>query len=207
MIAGDVQVPLHYYALAGIIVSNICHLLSVLVLYRLLTLVLEPQRRQIIPFIAAVLHILTPASLFMSAPYAESMFSLLNLAGMLLYAQSQTAAETGMSSIRADFHKLGSGACFAAATLMRSNGLLSGLILLYDVARYVPSVVSAQLGIHDVRRITVTCLAGSLIALAFLGPQYLAYTEFCDRGSGTGTRPWCDKTFPSIYSWVQSHYW
>ncbi|KAI4642937.1 hypothetical protein J4E93_007006 [Alternaria ventricosa] len=207
LMAGDAQAPLHYYALAGIMISNICHLLSVLVLYRLLTLVLEPQRRQIIPFIAAVLHILTPASLFMSAPYAEAMFSLLNFAGMLFYAQSQTAAETGMSSIRADFQKLGSGACFAAATLMRSNGLLSGLILLYDVVMYIAPVMSAQLSIQDVRRMLVTCMAGSLIALAFLGPQYLAYTEFCDRSSGTGTRPWCDKTFPSIYSWVQSHYW
>jgi phosphatidylinositol glycan class V len=207
VVAGEGQAPLHYYVLAGIILSNVCHLLSVLVLYRLLTLVLEPQRHKIIPFIAAVLHILTPASLFMCAPYAEAMFSLLNFTGMLLYAQSQTLAETGTSSFRADFQKLGSGTCFAAATLMRSNGLLSGVIFLYDVARYMPAAMSAQLSTHDVRRITVTCMAGTLIALAFLGPQYLAYAEFCDRESGTGTRPWCDKTFPSIYSWVQSHYW
>jgi phosphatidylinositol glycan class V len=204
---GNAQVPMHYYVLAGIIVSNVCHLLSVLVLYRLLTLVLEPQRQQSIPFIAAVLHILTPASLFMCAPYAEALFSLLNFAGMLLYTQSQAMAETGMPSFREDIQKLGSGFCFAAAALMRSNGLLSGVILLYDVATYLPLVVSAQFSIHDIRRATVTCVAGSLIALAFLGPQVLAYAEFCNRESGSGTRPWCDKSFPSIYSWVQSHYW
>ncbi|KAG9187446.1 phosphatidylinositol glycan, class V [Alternaria panax] len=205
--AGSTQTPLHYYVLAGIVVSNVCHLLSVLVLYRLLTLVLVPQRRQIIPFIAAVLHILTPASLFMCAPYAEAMFSLLNFTGMLLYAQSQALAETGMSSIQEDIQKLGSGFCFAAAALVRSNGLLSGVILLYDVARYMPLVMSAQLSVHDLRRITVTCVAGSLIALTFLGPQVLAYAEFCNRESGSETRPWCDQSFPSIYSWVQSHYW
>jgi phosphatidylinositol glycan class V len=204
---GNIQTSLHYYVLAGIIISNVCHLLSVLVLYRLLTLVVEPQRRQIIPFLATVLHILTPASLFMCAPYAEAPFSLLNFAGMLLYAQSQALAETGMSSVQEDLQKLGSGLCFAAATLMRSNGLLSGVVLLYDVARYLPLIVSAQFSIHDVRRATVTCVAGGLIALAFLGPQVLAYAEFCNRDSGSGTRPWCDKNFPSIYSWVQSHYW
>jgi phosphatidylinositol glycan class V len=205
--AGNTQASLHYYVLAGIILSSVCHLLSVLVLYRLLTLVLEPQRRQIIPFIAAVLHILTPASLFMCAPYAEAMFSLLNFVGMLFYAQSRASVGTGMSSIQEDLQKLGSGLCFAAATLMRSNGLLSGVILLYDVARYMPFVLSAQLSMRDLRRITVTCVAGSLIALAFIGPQVLAYAEFCDREQGSGTRPWCDKSFPSIYSWVQSYYW
>ncbi|KAG9386627.1 GPI mannosyltransferase 2 [Pyrenophora tritici-repentis] len=135
--AGNAQPSLHYYVLAGIVASNVCHLLSVLVLYRLLTLVLEPQRRQIIPFIAAVLHILTPASLFLCAPYAEAMFSFLNFTGMLFYAQSRTMAETGKSSFGEDLLKISSGLFFAVATLMRSNGLLSGTIFLYDVARNV----------------------------------------------------------------------
>ncbi|EDU45170.1 GPI mannosyltransferase 2 [Pyrenophora tritici-repentis] len=205
--AGNAQPSLHYYVLAGIVASNVCHLLSVLVLYRLLTLVLEPQRRQIIPFIAAVLHILTPASLFLCAPYAEAMFSFLNFTGMLFYAQSRTMAETGKSSFGEDLLKISSGLFFAVATLMRSNGLLSGTIFLYDVARYLPRLMSLQLSVHDVRRVTVTCVAGALIALGFIGPQYLAYVEFCYRGSGAGIRPWCEKSVPSIYTWVQSHYW
>ncbi|KAI0590890.1 GPI mannosyltransferase 2 [Pyrenophora tritici-repentis] len=147
--AGNAQPSLHYYVLAGIVASNVCHLLSVLVLYRLLTLVLEPQRRQIIPFIAAVLHILTPASLFLCAPYAEAMFSFLNFTGMLFYAQSRTMAETGKSSFGEDLLKISSGLFFAVATLMRSNGLLSGTIFLYDVARYLPRLMSLQLSVHD----------------------------------------------------------
>jgi len=193
--------------MAGVVVSNVCHLLSVLVLYRLLTLVLELQRRQIIPFIAAVLHILTPASLFMCAPYAESMFSFLNFTGMLFYAQSRTMAETAKSSFGEDLLKISSGLFFAFAALLRSNGLLSGTIFLYDVARYLPRLKSAQLSVHDARRVIVTCVAGVLIAMGFIGPQYLAYVEFCYRDNGTGIRPWCEKRLPSIYSWVQSHYW
>ena len=187
--------------------SNLCHLLSVLVLYRLLTLILEPQRRQAIPFIAAVLHILTPASLFMCAPYAEAMFSLLNFTGMLLYAQSKAVAGVAKFSVYEDIQKFGAGFFFAAATLMRSNGLLSGTILLYDVVGYLSSRLSTRWSIYDVRRTFVTCLAGSLIALAFIGPQYLAYAEFCDSESAAGARPWCEERLPSIYSWVQSHYW
>ena len=207
MIAGNAQPSLHYYVVAGVVVSNICHLLSVLVLYRLLVLVLEPQRQQIIPFIAAVLHTLTPASLFMCAPYAEAIFSFLNFTGMLFYAQSRAMAETTKSTFGEDLLKIVSGLFFAIAALMRSNGLLSGTIFLYDVARYLPRLMSAQLSVHDARRVIITCVAGVLIAMGFIGPQYFAYVEFCYRGRGTGIRPWCEKSLPSIYSWVQSHYW
>jgi phosphatidylinositol glycan class V len=204
---GSAAPPFHYYVLAGIAISNACHLLSVLVLYRLLTLILEPQRQRTIPFVAAVLHVLTPASLFMCAPYAEAMFSLFNFTGMLLYAQSRTLAGTTTFSFQEDIQKLGAGLFFAAATLMRSNGLLSGTILLYDVVRHLLTFASTWRSVHDVRRIFVTCISGGLIAMAFVGPQYLAYAEFCNRKSTAEIRPWCEKSIPSIYSWVQSHYW
>lgn len=205
--SGGAKPPFHYYVVAGIVLSNACHVLSALVLYRLLTLIVEPQRRKVIPFIAAVLHVLTPASLFMCAPYAEAMFSLLNFSGMLLYAQSKAMAGTTAFSFQEDIQKLGAGLFFAAATLTRSNGLLSGIILLYDVAGSLVNLTSAQRSIHDFRRMLVTCLAGSMIAVAFIGPQYLAYAEFCNPESDAGIRPWCERSVPSIYSWVQSHYW
>lgn len=154
-----------------------------------------------------MLHVVTPASLVLSAPYAEALFSLLNLTGMLLYAQSKPKAEGQPPSLQEDALKLGSGILFAVATMMRSNGLLSGLILLYDVARYLPRIVSMQLTVHDMRRIVVTSVAGCFIALGFVFPQYLAYEEFCTGSSNSETALWCKRTIPSVYSWVQSHYW
>ncbi|CBX94368.1 similar to GPI mannosyltransferase 2 [Plenodomus lingam JN3] len=204
---GAVECPLQYYIVAGIIVSNVCHLLSVLVLYRLLALVLDSLQRRRVAFVASVLHILTPASLFMSAPYAESLFSLLNFTGMLCYVQSKLAAKCGHASFLEDVYKLSSGLLFASATLMRSNGLLSGLILLYDVGRYIPLFLPIRLNYHNMRSILVTCVAGMIIICGFLGPQYVAYREFCGREGSSGRREWCDKSIPSIYSWVQSHYW
>lgn len=193
--------------MAGIVISTTCHLLSVLVLHRLLTLVTGVRRQQTrIPFVASVLHILTPASLFLSAPYAESLFSLLNLTGMLCYAESKVATTPSSVSIREVTLKLGSGALFAVATTIRSNGLLSGLILLYDVARYLPYLLSMGSNVHDICRVVVTCVSGALIALGFVGPQYSAYLDFCST-SDSASRPWCQRSIPSIYSWVQSHYW
>ncbi|KAL7775022.1 hypothetical protein CFE70_005938 [Pyrenophora teres f. teres 0-1] len=53
---------------------------------------------------------------------------------MLFYAQSRTMAENGKSSFKEDLLKISSGLFFAVATLLRTNGLLSGTIFLYDVA-------------------------------------------------------------------------
>jgi phosphatidylinositol glycan class V len=205
--AGDSKFELRQYIVTGIVLSNVCHLLSVFALYQLLAITVGSGQRHHIAFIGAALHIMTSASLFLSAPYTEAPFSLLNLTGMLLYAQSRLTARTQHPSILEDIYTLGSGICFASATLMRSNGLLSGLVLLYDVARYVPRVVSMQLTVHDIRRITVTCMAGGIIALGFVWPQYLAYTQFCSGVHEYGSPPWCMRSIPSIYSWVQSHYW
>ena len=204
---GSAACPLQYYIMAGIVLSHVFHFVSVLALYRLLAMILGPRQQRDVAFIASALHILTPASLFYSAPYAEALFSLLNLTGMILYAQSKAAAHAGKSPIREDAYKLSSGLAFASAALVRSNGLLSGLIFLYDVARYLPCIVSAQLDLRDVRRIIVTCVAGLLIAIGFVGPQYLAYTEFCSQAVDPTARPWCERSVPSIYTWVQSHYW
>ncbi|KAF2628703.1 glycosyltransferase family 76 protein [Macroventuria anomochaeta] len=206
-ISGNAESSIRYYIIAGIVISTTCHLLSVLVLYRLLTLLTGAGRQQSrIPFVASVLHILTPASLFLLAPYTESLFSLLNLAGMLCYAESRATANSSPVSVQEVVYKLSSGLFFAVATTIRSNGLLSGLVLLYDVVRYLPQLLSMRSSVHDLCRVFVTCVSGTLIAIGFVGPQYLAYLEFCSTSDST-IRPWCENSIPSIYSWVQSHYW
>lgn len=125
---------------------------------------------------------------------------------MLCYAESRAATHSTTLNLREVAFKLSSGALFAVATTIRSNGLLSGLILLYDVARYLPRLLSMQSSVHDICRVIVTCVSGMLIAIGFVGPQYLAYMDFCVT-TKPPVSPWCKKSIPSIYSWVQSHYW
>ena len=205
--SGNSHAPIRCYIVTGIAISTICHFLSVLVLYRLVALVIAAKGQQSrIPFVVCVLHTITPASLFLSAPYAESLFSLLNITGMLCYAKSKVALSSASSSSQEVLYKLCSGALFGLATTIRGNGLLSGLILLYDVVMQLSRLLSRRPNVYDICRIIITCISGTLIAVGFVGPQYVAYTEFCGAENLT-TRPWCENSIPSIYSWVQSHYW
>lgn len=206
VISGTSEASPRYYIVAGIFISTTCHFLSVFVLYRLLAVLTGAGRQQSrVPFVGSVLHILTPASLFLSAPYAEALFSLLNLTGMLCYAESRATALSPIT-VREVAYRLSSGLLFAVATAIRSNGLLSGLILLYDVVRYLPQLLSMRSSVHAVCRVLVTCVSGILVAVGFVGPQYLAYLDFCTTTDSV-VSPWCKKAIPSIYSWVQSHYW
>ncbi|KAJ4984620.1 mannosyltransferase [Stagonosporopsis vannaccii] len=207
VISGNVESSVVYHIVAGIVISTICHLLSVLILYRLLSLLVGTGGQQSrIPFVACVLHTLTPASLFLSAPYAESTFSMLNMAGMLCYVESKASTESSSVRFREIAFKLSSGLLLALATTIRSNGLLSGLVFLYDVARYLPQLLLMRSNMHELLRVFVTCVSGILIAIGFIGPQYLGYLKFCSTSS-PAIRPWCEHRIPSIYSWVQSYYW
>lgn len=200
---------LNLYIWTGIAVSNICHLISVLVLYRFVCLVLRPRNDVRIPFIAATLHIFSPAGIILSAAYSESLFSALHFTGMLYYVLARQTSEASSTwGASQDVYMLSSGLFFAVATLVRGNGLLSGLIFLFDVTSIVPRILALQLDANETRRIIVTCVAGLILASGFITPQFLAYQEFCAAdSSGLQTRPWCHKWIPSIYSWVQSHYW
>lgn len=86
--------------------------------------------------------------------------------------------------------------------------MLNGLIYLYDIALVLPSLLRFDFDFNIFRTIAMTLAAGTLVAIGFIGPQPLAYREYCVKGDDSlEIRPWCDKFFPSIYSWVQSHYW
>jgi GPI mannosyltransferase 2 len=200
---------LESYIWAGVFISHASHLLSVLVLHRLFIAVRNETQNSKIAFVGAVLHIISPAGLFLSAPYGESLFSLLNFSGMLLYVNHHRARQDRSSwDVLQDYYLVGSGCCFALAASIRSNGLLSGLIFVYDVATLIPPLLGFRLGLNELRRLVVTVAAGLPIALGFLGPQWLAYEEFCATATpNRHVRPWCTNLFPSIYSWVQGHYW
>ncbi|KAF2493155.1 mannosyltransferase [Lophium mytilinum] len=201
--------PLSTYIWAGIAISHISHLFSVLVLNRLFVRVQTNANRHRSAFLAASLHIVTPAGLFLSAPYGEALFSFLNFSGMLLYVQSQRQQSQNSWGFLRGCKIVASGALFSMAASIRGNGLLSGLIFVYDVVTHLPRVVNFSLSLDEFQRLLSTTVAGSLIIIGFFGPQWLAYEEYCGQTymSSKFGRPWCLRYVPSIYSWVQSHYW
>ena len=195
---------------SGVLVAHTCHLLSVHMLYQLSRVVfLTPHSGEYtkFAFIAASLHVISPAGLFLSAPYSESLFAFLSFLGFYCYAQSLRVGSHYSLWVE-NLNILLSGLLFGFATSVRSNGLLNGLIFGYDITRCAPSLLQSGDRSITLSRILTAACGGALVALGFLLPQYLAYDEFCvAAGMTEDSRPWCYGWFPSIYAWVQSQYW
>jgi GPI mannosyltransferase 2 len=188
--------------------SIICHLLSVLLLHRLSTTIFSkaPQSISSVPVAVAAVHIISPAGAFLSSPYSEALFSSLNILGFQLYLDG-LRNHYRRRNHRADIQCLAAGAVFGFATTVRSNGLLSGSLFFYDATVTAISLVNGNFSIEKFRRLIVIGIGGCSIALGAIIPQYRVYASYCILGIGSETRPWCDDYVPSIYAWVQRHYW
>ena len=159
-----------------------------------------------ISFLAACIHIISPAGIFLSAPYAESSFSLLNFAGCYLYAKAKTF--TSDQNGKGDAMTIFSGILFGVGSTFRGNGLFSGLILIYDAVSSMSEIVHSADIKANVRKLLVVCLSGVLMGCIAIIPQYLAYNEYCIKVNAESlVRPWCSNWVPSIYAWVQKEYW
>jgi GPI mannosyltransferase 2 len=194
-------------SLVGIGLSHATHGLSVLALYFLGRLIFTSPSGHILSFIAACLHVLSPAGLFLSAPYGESTFALLAFLGYLLFAQSFFV--TGESAVLQDVLIVASGIVLGFATTIRSNGLLNGILFLEEFVRVIVSM-RGSLRLASIRRLAATGVGGLCTAIGFLLPQYIAYQQYCNHYSDPDDRVqrvWCRRSLPSVYTFVQDHYW
>ncbi|KAG4027814.1 hypothetical protein MFRU_027g01020 [Monilinia fructicola] len=188
--------------LVGILLAHVSHLLSVLVLHSL-TLRLFPSRS--FALVTALLYIISPAGIFLSAPYAESSCALLTFLGIFLFTKS-FGSEASNRTFGHDLLVLISGVIFGVATTFRSNALLNGLLLLEEAFRNLFDLCN-EFHITTIRRIVITGLGGLCVGIGFLFPQYLAYQEYCRATDAESIRTWCTNSIPSIYTFVQGYYW
>ncbi|KAF2674841.1 hypothetical protein BT63DRAFT_420109 [Microthyrium microscopicum] len=210
----DTTVVLH-----GIILANVCHLLSAIVLFKLTELFLSdrPNSKFVhLPLIAAALHILSPAGVFLIAPYSEALYSFLSFLGYYLYAQGVFYRRQPSSTAGQNLFVLGSGICFGVASTVRGNGLLNGLLFAYDAALWALRLTGFRISFAQAEldkdsqylsSIWSTILAGSMIGAGYIYPQYVAYNEFCYMADKKLQPPWCQQIPPGIYSSIQSRYW
>ena len=184
--------------------SHLSHFLSVLVLRLLVIELGDPASSATtrLAFWTAVLHILSPAGLFLSAPYGESHFSFLSFLGFLFYVRSRNRYHRSR-----DIHLIASGVCFALATTIRSNGLLNASVFLYDAVAALPSLPRILTNFDLLLHLGSVVVAGCLVAIGAALPQWIAFDEFCSSAKNIEFRPWCNHIPPSIYTWAQSHYW
>lgn len=190
--------------LVGICIAHTAHLLSTFVLFSLTRAVFPGHKANRFALITGVLHIISPAGLFLSAPYAESSCALLTFSGYLLFVKSFNS--DGDTTASHDLLVLISGVLFGIATTFRSNGLLNGLAFLQEALQRLVELKSGRRS-STARRLLATGLGGMSIAAGFLLPQYIAYMEYCAQPASSLLRPWCQRSLPSIYTFVQEHYW
>jgi GPI mannosyltransferase 2 len=188
--------------------STLCHLFSVFSLYGLASTIFSEasQIKSTVPIAIAAFHIISPAGAFLVSPCSEALFSLLHILGFQLYLMG-LRNHYQQKTTRADAQCLAAGAVFGLATTVRSNGLLSGAPFLYDAILTVVSLCHAKLSITNIRRLVVIGVGGCFVALGAIIPQYRAYMKYCPLASVYAKRPWCNNYVPSIYAWVQDHYW
>ncbi|KAF2400936.1 hypothetical protein EJ06DRAFT_476197, partial [Trichodelitschia bisporula] len=216
--------PLLDVAYHGIFLANASHLVTVFVLYYLTLSLTQRHADQRIAFVTAALHIISPAGLFLAAPYPEAPFALLNFTGYLFYSHA-SSGDPSAWALKNDAYLIISGALFGLATTLRSNGLFCGVIMFYDAIAgsirvleglgliptttmsYIPSKLRDDVRYIGLRRLLTTVIAGVLVGLGFVGPQYIAWKQFCSGTSEDEVPVWCNRQIPSIYTWVQTHYW
>lgn len=195
-------------AFIGILLAHVSHLLSVFILYdmsRSISSRKSEDEKAKFAFLAGLLHTISPAGIFLSAPCAESPFALLTFLGYFYYLKRSEYQDKGDINKR-DLSSLAAGLLFGIAVTFRGNGLLSGCIFAYDAVAIAWKLLSRQDYLNHARDFFVIVVSGSLVALGYLIPQLLAFREYCWI-EVEEMRPWCSRWFPSIYTWVQSHYW
>ncbi|KAF9776921.1 ER membrane glycoprotein subunit of the GPI transamidase complex-like protein [Fusarium sp. DS 682] len=187
-------------AIIAIAISHVSHLIAVLALYQL-TIVLCSDRK--LAYLAAVVHILSPGGLFLSAPYAESTFACLSFAGNLLFALSLKASP---DSLRRNVSVIGAGLCYGISCTFRSNGLFGGVLFAVEALKGLSALLDG-FTFSKLLRLIAPVIGGLLVAVGFIAPQVLAWMRYCNIEGNGEQRPWCARPLPSIYTFVQEEYW
>ena len=193
----------------GWAVSNLAFLFAALLLYQL-TLKVYGSRKM--AAVTSLLFAISPASVFMSSVYTESMFAMFSFAGMLCLEMHHPWAAILLFT-------------FGGAT--RSNGILALLFLaLYHYMRLVASGRS-----YLARGVIIGAVQSAFIIAPYTLFQLYGYCIYCSTSEGgslvdsliasfcssaplpamvhqpTTHPPWCDQTLPHPYGYVQATYW
>ncbi|CAN6648948.1 GPI mannosyltransferase 2 [Trichomonascus vanleenenianus] len=173
--------PTYWYGLTSIIISITSHYLSVLLLMKLTKMIFASRHKNVnkLALITGYLYTISPAGMYLIAGYSEAAFALLTFLGMYF---------------REKKNYIVSGLAFALCCGVRSNGILWGIVFVYDLF--------PELRKGNWWKAFQVIIGGGIIGLFSLGLQAYPYFLYCPaRGE------WCHDTIPSIFGFVQSHYW
>lgn len=166
------------------LLANIAATLAPVLLFRLTWRITKNKELAVT---AATLSIFAPsAGTTLTAPTPDGFFSLASLMGMLCLESSPNPTLKWRNLMGASFW-------FAVATAFRSNGAL--------LVGYIAYKLLAERSVSAMLKLMVSsaiCIPPSVLFQAW------AYSRYC---LSEEVRPWCTATPPSVYTFVQSHYW
>ncbi|XP_045176136.2 GPI mannosyltransferase 2-like [Mercenaria mercenaria] len=179
-----------------------------------------------VAYTATLLFCINPASVFMSAPYSECIYSYLTVTGLLKLE---------------DGKKLSASVFFAFSCLTRSNGLLNLGYLVYTLSKKALQTLrqlskAVMMNINVILTIPWIYFITTLVpysvlmiisVLPFVMYQYYCFQLYCKKEyvlvipehliqyarteglklPSDESSPWCYSSFPLAYRYIQSHYW
>ena len=188
--------------ISGVLINLVAFPLAVIALY---LLVYELSHSRTLSTLAAALFSLNPASVFMSAVYSETLFSLFTFSGLL-------ALERKWAWL--------SCLLFSLATATRSNGMVLCGFVGYRFLSDTLEILFSECHRHDthttttcqrmwvcVKSVCATAIQCLIIITPFCLFQLYGYSLYCGSGGHTPSPVWCGWSLPIPYSYIQEHYW
>lgn len=194
--------------LRSLAISNICHVASSVVLFFLTRSIfsrskLFGQKSTRLAHLSSMISLVSPAGVFLTAPYSESLCALLSFTAFYLRDASLRGSKVGTdgkeSTLKSQWYSkilyLLSGTLVAVSFGVRANALLLGALFLYDLYDFYTTSEAHYDCVYPL-------IAGAQLFVAIIIQNWHAYSIFCpQRGE------WCNYFIPSLFRYAQKHYW
>ncbi|KAI4386293.1 hypothetical protein MLD38_004237 [Melastoma candidum] len=176
--------------LAGYLVSNVAFVLAALYLYRLSVIILRDQSASLR---ASILFCFNPASIFYSSIYAESLYALFSLGGQFyLFSGAYNLSTVWL----------------ALSGLTRSNGMLNaGYICFQTMHLTYNASLTEKRFLLAMRILFAGIVRSAIIFVPFVLFQAFGYYNLCHGRHADELGPWCNRSLPLMYNYIQEHYW
>lgn len=180
--------------IVSMIINNICHFLSCVLLRKLTLLIFGPRfkSKKLVSTFAntcSLLCAIQPSGIFSTVGYSESVSQLFCYLGLYYRAYALT---NNVRQHRKQY--LLSGICFSIAFGYRSNCLLYGILYLYDLFNAIKHRTFVSM--------LMSLISGLLLFASLYISVALPYLRYCpERGE------WCQSITKSLVTYAQSYYW
>ena len=178
--------PRSVFLICGTAINLIAFTVATVLLY---LLTIDLTHHNLLSLLSSALFCITPASVFMSAVYTESVFVCLSFAGMLCLQRSRTFSASIF---------------FSLASATRSNGMVLAGFIIYHHAMTLLHRPDCRIVLHTIAKLSIQV---AVVFLPFSLFQAYGYFRFCSSVSLDDAPVWCSYTVPHSYSSIQAHYW